>query len=70
MTTDHKMNYSLKLSFFVYLICAMTYSQTNQDARMLGLNGSYTTLASGYRAVGINPANLAVYKNKSFNFID
>ena len=37
---------------------------------MLGLNGSYTTLARGYRAVGINPANLAVYQNKSWNIID
>ena len=37
---------------------------------MLGLNGSYTTLANGYRAVGINPANLAVYQNKSLNIID
>ena len=46
---------------------ATLFAQINQDARMLGLNGSYTTLASGFRAVGINPANLAVYPNKSLN---
>ena len=47
------------------LIC-----QPHQDARMLGLNGSYTTLATGYQAVGINPANLGIYKNYSVNVFD
>ena len=42
----------------------------NNDARMLGLNGSYTTLAKGFRSVGINPANLAVYQTTSWNIID
>ena len=32
--------------------------QYSQDARMLGLGGAYTTLSNGYRAVGINPANI------------
>ena len=32
--------------------------QNIQDARMLGLGGAYSTLSSGYRAVGINPANI------------
>ena len=30
----------------------------------------YTNLASGFRAVGINPANLAVYNTASWNIID
>ena len=55
-------NISLSLFFLATL-----YTQVNQDARMLGLNGAYTTLASGFRAVGINPANLDVYPNKSLN---
>ena len=42
----------------------------NHDARMLGLNGSYITLAEGFRSVGINPANLAVYPKTSWNVID
>ena len=46
------------------------FSQANQDARMLGLNGAYTTLASGYRSVGINPANLAVFPINSWNIVD
>ena len=33
-------------------------SQNYNDARMLGLGGAYTTLSNGYRAVGINPANI------------
>ena len=37
---------------------------------MMGLNGTYTTLASGFRTVGINPANLAVYQNNSWNLFD
>ena len=49
------------------LLFSTLIAQVNQDARMLGLNGAYTTLASGFRAVGINPANLAVYSNKSLN---
>ena len=34
--------------------------QHSQDARMLGLGGAYTTLSNGYRAVGINPANINI----------
>ena len=44
--------------------------QTNHDARMLGLNGSYTTLARGYQSISVNPANLSVYKSKSLNILN
>ena len=37
---------------------------------MLGLNGSYTTLARGYQSIGVNPANLGVYKSKSLNILN
>ena len=43
------------------------FSQPNNDARMLGLNGAYTTLAKGYRCIGINPANLGIYNTISAN---
>lgn len=36
----------------------------------MGLSGSYTTLSKGYHCIGINPANLAAYKYKSFNILD
>ena len=52
------------------LLFSTLFTQDNQDARILGLNGSYTTLASGFRSVGINPANLVVYPNKSWNIFN
>ena len=60
----------LRKSSILLFLFSTLFTQTNQDARILGLNGSYTTLASGFRAVGINPANLVVYPNKSWNIID
>ena len=59
-----------KSAILILFLFSTLFTQTNQDARILGLNGSYTTLASGFRAVGINPANLVVYPNKSWNIID
>ena len=35
------------------ILWSSLYSQEILDARMLGLNGTYTNLASGHRAVGI-----------------
>ncbi len=45
-------------------------TQANTDARMTGLSGTYTTLAQGYRCVGINPANLGTYKRPSLNLMN
>ena len=36
---------------------------------MVGLAGAYNTKASGYKSVGINPANLAFSKGISMNFM-
>ena len=59
------------LGFFLFIILlSRLCSQDNFDPRMVGLNGSYTNLASGYRAIGINPANLAVYDIRSLNVFD
>ncbi|SVC60684.1 uncharacterized protein METZ01_LOCUS313538, partial [marine metagenome] len=52
------------------IIVSLIFCQTNQDARMLGLNGSYTTLARGYQSIGVNPANLGIYKNWSMNILN
>ena len=59
-----------KSAILLLFLFSTLFTQVNQDARILGLNGSYTTLARGFRAVGINPANLVVYPNKSWNIID
>jgi len=37
---------------------------------MLGLNGSYTTIARGYQCIGVNPANLAAYNYRSVNLLN
>ena len=54
----------------LFFLIHILFCQMNDDARMLGLNGSCTTLAKGFRSVGINPANLAVYQTTSWNIID
>ena len=41
-------------------------AQTKTNPRMLGMGGAYSTVATGYSAIGINPANLAF--NKSLQF--
>jgi len=53
-----------------FIFSSFIFGQTNHDARMLGLNGSYTTLAQGYQSIGVNPANLAAYNYKSFNLLN
>jgi len=52
------------------LLGSIVFGQLNQDARMLGLNGSYTTLARGYQCIGVNPANLGIYNNRSVNLLN
>ena len=51
---------------FIILI-SIFLSQNNKDARMLGLGGAYTTLANGYRAIGVNPANINTGTNWTAN---
>ena len=52
------------------LLGSIVFGQLNQDARMLGLNGSYTTIAQGYQCIGVNPANLAAYNYRSVNLLN
>ena len=64
---DFLFNMNVKVIIIIILSSFNLSSQEFQDPRMLGLNGSYTNLASGYRAVGINPANLAIYNINTLN---
>ena len=65
------MSNSNKLIVFIgILIGSILFGQINQDARMLGLNGSYTTIAQGYQCIGVNPANLAAYNYRSVNLLN
>ena len=54
---------------YYYMYCNLL-GQPNQDARMLGLSGAYTTLASGYQSIGINPANLGTYMGNTMNIFN
>ena len=53
-----------------FIFSSFIFGQTNHDARMLGLIGSYTTLARGYQCIGVNPANLGTYNNRSVNLLN
>jgi len=53
--------------FYIFLFFTISFSQLSQDARMLALNGAYTTVARGYQCVGVNPANLAYSNGFSMN---
>ena len=46
------------MRYFIVILFSIVISQNIQDARMLGLSGAYSTLSNGYRAVGVNPANI------------
>ena len=55
------------VSKFLIILISLVVSQNSQDARMLGLGEAYSTLSSGYRAVGINPANINNNTNWTVN---
>ena len=55
--------------FLIVLSFTLLFPQLSQDARMLGLNGAYTTAARGYQCVGVNPANLMYSNSFSINLL-
>jgi len=59
----------IKICFVYFFFCAFLFPQLNQDARMLALNGAYTTISRGYQCVGVNPANLSYSKLFSMNLL-
>ena len=63
------MHKSLFIINLIFIHCSL-FGQPNHDARMLGLNGAYTTIAKGYQCIGVNPANLASYGTKSANIFN
>ena len=53
---------------YIYMFFTSTLlAQFDLDARMLGLSSAYTTVASGYQSIGVNPANLGGNKSISAN---
>ena len=45
--------------FRFFILLNIIFCSYKQDSIMMGLSGSYNTIARGYHCVGINPANLA-----------
>jgi len=54
---------------FIFFFFTFGFSQLSQDARMLALNGAYTTVARGYQCIGVNPANLSYSNGFSMNLL-
>jgi len=55
-----------KITVYIFFL-SWVFSQFNLEPRMLGMSGAYTTVASGYHSMGVNPANLATNKSLSIN---
>ena len=56
------------ISFIIAVNLIFPYFK--QDPIMIGLSGAYSTLASGYNTVGVNPANLAFSEGFSINLMN
>ena len=56
-----------KVIIYILILFSVLFSQFDLDSRMTGMSGAYTTIASGYQAIGVNPANLASNKSLSMN---
>ena len=57
----------MKNKFFYIIFFSFSFSQFDLDPRMLGMSGAYTSVASGYQSMGVNPANLVSNQSLSLN---
>ncbi len=57
----------MKNKFLYIILFSFSFSQFELDPRMLGMSGAYTSVASGYQAIGVNPANLVSNQSLSLN---
>ena len=55
------------LLFRILIFFTFLFGYYKQDPIMMGLSGSYNTIAKGYHCVGINPANLAFEEENYIN---
>ena len=60
----------MKNKFLYIILFSFSFSQFELDPRMLGMSGAYTSVASGYQAIGVNPANLVLNQSLSLNLLD
>ena len=59
-----------RIELIILLVFSNIFAFYNQDSRMIALSGAYTTIASGYKCVGVNPANLVDSDNVSINLFN
>ena len=55
----------MRILFTIFF--SLSFSQFDLDPRMIGLSGAYTSVATGYHSIGINPASLSTNKALSIN---
>ena len=56
----------MKFYFSVLISVCICFSQTKRDPRVVGLAGSYTTIADGIFSVGYNPGLIGFQQNRPF----
>ena len=60
----------LKNIISLIIAFSFVFPYFKKDPIMIGLSGAYSTLASGYNTVGVNPANLAFSDGISINLMN
>ena len=51
---------------FILIVLTIAVGQTKRDPRVVGLAGTYTTIADGIFSVGYNPALIGFQQDKPF----
>ena len=54
----------MKNVIIILLFISSLFSQTKRDPRVVGLAGSYTTIANGIFSVGYNPGLIGLQQNR------
>ena len=56
----------MKRFYIIFIFFCICFSQTKRDPRVVGLAGSYTTIADGIFSIGYNPAIIGLQQNRPF----
>ena len=56
----------MKRFYIIFIFFCICFSQTKRDPRVVGLAGSYTTIADGIFSIGYNPGLIGLQQNRPF----
>ena len=56
----------MKHYYLILISVCICFSQTKRDPRVVGLAGSYTTIADGIFSIGYNPGLIGLQQNRPF----